>query len=130
MSDSVIKFEIYKKIAGIRTEDELESLKAQLKDRFGTPDDSVYNLLYICEIKIVCRKLNIYHIKEKNGVVSVEFSRVGSINMDHLINMIRTSNGMVSVNPSKMNVLNLRINDISLKDKALFILEKLQRLVV
>ncbi len=127
--DPTIKLEIYKKIAAIRTSNELERLSAELKDRFGNIPDEVSNLLYICELKIVCRTLDIYHMKERQGAVVVEFSRIASISIDKLIEMIRTSRGSVTIDPKRPYIMNMKTDAISLKDKALFILEKLQRLV-
>lgn len=127
--DPTIKLEIYKKIAAIRTSNELERLSAELKDRFGNIPDEVSNLLYICELKIVCRTLDIYHMKERQGSVVVEFSRIASISIDKLLEMIRTSRGAVTIDPKRPYIMNMKTNAISLKDKALFILEKLQRLV-
>lgn len=129
ISDPSMKFEIYKKIATTRTSEQLERLSAELNDRFGKMPEDVANLLYICELRIVCRKLDIYHMKEKRGDVLVEFSRIASISIDHLIDMIKTSNGAVTIDPKKPNIMTMRTNAINLRDKALFILEKLQRLI-
>lgn len=129
ISDPTVKLEIYKKIASIRDDEELQRLTAELEDRFGPIPTEVSNLLYICELRIVCRKLDIYHMKERNGSVLVEFSKIASISIDSLIDMIKTSGGSVTLDPHKMNILNMKTDAISLKDKALFILEKLQRLV-
>ena len=129
IEDPTIKLEVYKKIAGIRTSNQLERLSAELKDRFGNIPDEVSNLLYICELKIVCRTLDIYHMKERQGSVVVEFSRIASISIDRLLEMIRTSQGSVTIDPKRPYIMNMKTNAISLRDKALFILEKLQRLV-
>lgn len=129
IGEPTVKFEVYKKIASIRTTEQLEVLKAELQDRFGNIPEEVSNLLYICQLRIVCRKLDIYHMKERNGVVTVEFSRVASLSIDRLIAMIQTSRGSVNLDPKKPNILMMKTNAISLKDKALFILEKLERLV-
>ncbi len=129
INDSSVKLEVYKKIASIRTDEQLESLCAELKDRFGNIPEEVLNLLYISQLRIVCRKLDIYHMKERNGLVTVEFSRVASVSIDKLIEMIKTGNGSVTIDPKKPNIMTMKTQAINLKDKALFILEKLQRLV-
>lgn len=127
--DPTIKFDIYKKIASCKTDDQLARLSAELKDRFGNLPEEVANLLYICELRIVCRKLDIYHMKERKGSVLVEFSKIASISIDKLVQMIQTSNGSVTIDPKKLNIMTMKTDAISLKDKALFILEKLQRLI-
>ena len=129
ISDPTVKLEIYKKIAGTRTREQLERLNAEINDRFGTMPEQMSNLLYISELRIVCRMLDIYHMKERNGNVTVEFSRIASISIDKLINLIKTSNGAVTIDPNRPYIMNMKTEAISLKDKALFILEKLQRIL-
>ncbi|MBO6001141.1 MAG: DEAD/DEAH box helicase, partial [Spirochaetales bacterium] len=129
ISDPTVKLEIYKKIAATRTRDQLERLSAELDDRFGNMPEQVSNLLYICELRIVCRMLDIYHMKERNGNVTVEFSRIASISVDKLIDLIKTSAGAVTIDPKRPYIMNMKTQAISLKDKALFILEKLQRIL-
>lgn len=129
ISDPTIKLEIYKKIAATRTREQLDRLSAELNDRFGNMPEEVSNLLYICELRIVCRVLGIYHMKERNGNVIVEFSRLADLRLDKLIDLIKTSGGAVSVDPLKPFILNMKTQAISLRDKALFILEKLQRIM-
>ena len=68
-------------------------------------------------------------MKERQGSVVVEFSRIASISIDRLLEMIRTSQGSVTIDPKRPYIMNMKTNAISLRDKALFILEKLQRLV-
>ncbi|MBR1582643.1 MAG: transcription-repair coupling factor [Spirochaetales bacterium] len=129
ISDPTVKLEIYKKIAGTRTREQLERLRAEINDRFGNMPDQMSNLLYISELRIVCRILDIYHMKERQGSVTVEFSKIASISIDKLINLIRTSNGAVAIDPKRPYIMTMKTEAISLRDKALFILEKLQRIM-
>ena len=128
INEATYKFEIYKKIASIKSDVELELLKAELSDRFGPIPEVVNNLLYIAELKIVGRKLNISHLKERNGKVTIEFAKVKDINIDKVMELIRLSNGKVGIDQRQMNMLTLKTEAVSLKDKSLFILETLQRL--
>ena len=129
ISEPSVKFDVYKKIASINTDVQLQALTAEMEDRFGLMPEVVSNLLYIAELKIICRKLSIYHLKERNGSVTVEFSKVKNISIDKLMDLIRLSNGKVGIDQRKMNIVTLRTDAVSLKDKSLFILEKLQRLL-
>ena len=123
-----IKFEIYKKIASIKDSSSLTALTSEIQNRFGPLPEEVSNLLYIAELKIVCRQLEIFHLKEAKGNVLIEFSRLASIPFDRLIELVKTSNGSVKLDPHRPNILIMKTTAISLKDKSLFILEKLQRL--
>jgi len=127
--DPGTKFKIYRKIAVIQKEIELKQLTSELEDRFGPIPDDVLNLLFIAEIKVVCKKLAIYQLRESKGTVRVEFSRVANISIDRLIDMIRESSGAVSIDQKHPNILTMKTDAVSLKDKSLFILEKLQRLL-
>jgi len=129
ISEPSVKFDVYKKIASITTDVQLQSLTAEMEDRFGPTPEVVTNLLYIAELKIICRKLNVQHLKERNGQVTVEFAKVKDISIDKVMELIRLGNGRVGIDPRRMNVLTLSTDAVSLKDKSLFILETLQRLV-
>lgn len=129
ISEPSVKFDIYKKIASITTDVQLQGLAAELEDRFGPVPEVVVNLLYIAELKIICRKLNILHLKERNGQVTIEFAKVKDIAIDKVMELISLGNGNVKLDPSRMHVLTLRTDAVSLKDKSLFILETLQRLL-
>ena len=72
---------------------------------------------------------SVYHMKERQGSVTVEFSRIASINTNKLVDMIKTSSGAVTIDPKRPYIMTMKTEAISLRDKALFILEKLQRIM-
>ena len=128
ISSGVEKFEIYKKIASVKSSEQLESLRVEIEDRFGPIPEDVDNLLCIAEIKILAASLDIFNITEKNGVIEFELSKVSSIDPGKLVSLIQLSGGKVSLDPKRMNYIRMRSGSVSLKDKALFILEQLRRL--
>ena len=127
--DPAMKFEAYKKIASIRTEGQLEGLRAELENRYGQMGAEVDNLFCIAEIKIICRRLSIYHLSERGGVVEIEFSKLFALNPDRVINLLRLSDGKVQMDSRHMDKMRMQTSAVSLKDKALFILEQLRRLL-
>lgn len=127
--DPVAKFEMYKKIASIATSGQLEGLRQEAENRFGTIPEEVDNLFCIAEIKIICKQLAIYHLSESRGIVQIEFSNVSLLNPDRVISLLKLSNGKVTMDARRMNYMKMETSAISLKDKALFILEQLRRLV-
>ncbi|MBO5137302.1 MAG: transcription-repair coupling factor [Spirochaetaceae bacterium] len=124
------KMEIYKKIASISDKDTLERIYTELNDRFGPVPDEVYSLLAIAEIRIICRKLSISTLKERQGKVTVEFSKVADISVDKVLRLIKESGSSVKLDPTKPNILILESGKIGLKEKSLFIREKLESLLV
>jgi transcription-repair coupling factor (superfamily II helicase) len=119
------KMEIYKMIAAIRDKGELERVYAELLDRFGPLPDEAASLLALAEIRIICRELAVSSLRERNGVVRIEFTKVSRINVDRLVRLMRDSSGRVKLDPQKPNALMLTVGNIGLKEKSEFIREKL-----
>lgn len=124
------KMEVYKKIAAIKTRDELERVFAELVDRFGPLPDEVQSLLSLAEIRIICRDLSVTSLKERGGVVRVEFSKVSKVNVDKVLRLMKESAGRVKLDPKAPNILMLQTGAIGLKEKSEFIREKLATLAL
>jgi transcription-repair coupling factor (superfamily II helicase) len=122
------KMEVYKKIASIKTRDELERVYAELLDRFGPLPDEAASLLALAEIRIICRDIAVSSLKERDGLVRVEFGKVSRVKVDRLIRLMKESGGKVKLDPKAPNVLLLRTGSIGLKEKSEFIREKLAAL--
>ena len=121
--------EVYKKIAAVKTQDDLDKVYSEISDRFGPPPAEVDSLLALSEIKIICNTLWIARLKEKKSKVRIEFERVSKISVDKLLRMIKESGGRASLDPTAPNVLVLHTGKIGLKEKSEFIREKLGQLI-
>jgi transcription-repair coupling factor (superfamily II helicase) len=122
------KMEVYKKIAAVKTKEELETLHAELLDRFGPIPDEAASLLSLAEIRIICRELSVASLRERGGLVRMEFSKVSKVAIDRLIRLMKESSGRVKLDPKAPNVLVLQTGSIGLKEKSEFIREKLAAL--
>jgi len=122
------KMEIYKKIASVQTDNELGSVVNELNDRFGPVPDEVSSLLSLAEIRILCRKLNISSLKERQGVVRIMFSKVSDISVDKVLRLIKESAGTVVLDPTHPNMMMFKLGRIGLKEKSEFIREKLDKI--
>ncbi len=129
IDNSQTKMEIYKKIAAVQHRDELENLYTELEDRFGPLPDELYSLLSLSEIRIICKQLSISSIKEKKGIISVDFAKVSDISIDKLLKLIKASSGTVKLDSSKPNIIILNTGKVNLKQKSDFIKEKLEFLL-
>jgi transcription-repair coupling factor (superfamily II helicase) len=119
------KMEVYKKIAGIRGREELDDFHAELQGRFGPPPDEAASLFSLAEIRIICRDIEVASLKERSGLVRVEFSKVAKVNVDRLVRLVKESSGRVKLDPKQPNILILKTGSIGLKEKSEFIREKL-----
>lgn len=122
------KMEIYKKIAGITSRAELDAVYGELLDRFGGVPDEVMSLLTLSEVRIIADSLFITSIKEKGGVTKIEFGKVGNINIDRLMSLIKENPGTIRLDAAHPNMIIMQTGKIGLKEKSAFISEKLERL--
>ena len=129
ISEPVEKMEVYKKLASISNEKELEHVYAEIIDRFGPPPTEVISILSIAEIRIFCNKLAISSLKERGGIVSVEFSRVAKVSADKVVRLITESGGNIYLDNKKPNCLFFKISNIRLKEKAEYLRDTLSRII-
>ncbi|MCL2229793.1 MAG: transcription-repair coupling factor [Treponema sp.] len=122
------KMEVYKMIAAIREKEDLERVYSELLDRFGPLPDEAASLLSLAEIRIICRELSVSSLKERQGLVKIEFAKVSRIKVEKLIRLMQESSGKVKLDPKKPNVILLTTGNIGLKEKSEFIREKLSSL--
>lgn len=67
ISNELQKLDIYKRIAGIETEEEAEEMLEELIDRFGEPPKSVQNLLTIARLKFLAHSLYMKEVSQKGN---------------------------------------------------------------
>ena len=128
INDPQTKMELYKKIAAISSEQELRSMYAEFFDRFGPVPDEVESLLSLAKIRIICARLSISSLKEKQGVVHITFSDVSKVSINKVLRLIKLSAGRVKLNPAAPDQITLQTGSIDLASKADFIKEKLEAL--
>ncbi|NLK01107.1 MAG: transcription-repair coupling factor, partial [Clostridia bacterium] len=80
IQEPTLKFEIYHRLGGVETMDQLEDLAEELRDRFGKPSQGMKNLLDLTELKILARGLNIKSFKENNGEIKIKFREGAPVN--------------------------------------------------
>ena len=122
------KMEMYKRIASVGSDEELNTVMAELYDRFGPLPDEVNSLLCLAKIRILCNKLSITSLKEKKGLATIEFGEVAKLNIDKVLRLIKTNAGKVKLDHLHPNHLILQTGAIDLKSKSEFIKEKLEQL--
>ncbi|PKL09328.1 MAG: transcription-repair coupling factor [Spirochaetae bacterium HGW-Spirochaetae-7] len=128
ISQQAVKMEIYKKIASILGQDDLEALYRELEDRFGPVPEEASSLLALAEIRVLCKKLSIATLKERKGFVTVEFSKVSKISVDRLLRLMKESGQKIKLDPHRPNILMIATGPIGLREKSEFIREKLAAL--
>ncbi len=129
IDEPIEKMELYKKIASVGTQPELDAVTAEIEDRFGPMPDEVQSLLSLAEIRILGKRLHIGSMRERRGTMEVEFRRVAVISADRVLALIRNAGGSVRLDPKRPNVLILDTESISLREKSEFIVGRLSQLL-
>ena len=87
------KIEIYKRIAGIESEEERSDMEEELFDRFGNLPKSVLNLLDIAYLKVVAKKSYISEIKGEHKAVKLSISEKARFRHEKIGEFIASYNG-------------------------------------
>jgi transcription-repair coupling factor (superfamily II helicase) len=65
------RLRMYKRIAGAQTQADLADVRAELQDRYGTPPETVLNLLAAGEIRLHCEQLGISQLDRKRTQIEL-----------------------------------------------------------
>jgi transcription-repair coupling factor (superfamily II helicase) len=71
--DKDMRLRLYRRLADVHTQEEIDTLKEEFVDRFGPLPDSVINLFYQLEIRILAEKVGITSISTENDQISIRF---------------------------------------------------------
>ena len=66
IEDEALRVEIYRRLAGLATQPDVDDMQAELTDRFGRMPRAVDNLLLLARIKIAANTLNIRDVEVRN----------------------------------------------------------------
>ena len=75
------RLDIYKRIAGIETQEETEEMTEELIDRFGDPPKSVENLLSIAKIKSMAHRVYFTEVAQKGDTLKFTLYGKAKINV-------------------------------------------------
>ncbi|TBL69021.1 transcription-repair coupling factor [Paenibacillus thalictri] len=97
--DSVQKIEIYKKVAAVKTLEEVGDLHDELVDRFGDPPPSVMNLLTAARLKVYGASYKIETISQKgdNYLITVHPDQNGNLDGQKLFVLSNQFEGKIKL---------------------------------
>lgn len=130
------KIEIYKKISGVVCDEDLEEIRRLLSDRYGRIPQEVERLLYLGQIRIICRKMGISEMTERItetkietiDVIRIKFSAGKKIDVMKLMGLMSASKGKVFLKGEHPDCVFLRVDEnLSLEDKGRVIVETLSK---
>jgi transcription-repair coupling factor (superfamily II helicase) len=87
------RLRMYKRVAGVENEAQLNDVSTELRDRYGEPPAAVQNLLQYAALKIVCQRVGVAQIERKRDLVSVRFTEKAEIDPSKLAQFVASNRG-------------------------------------
>ena len=106
--NEVQKLDIYKRIAGIETQEQRADMQDELADRFGEVPQTVDNLLRISLIRVQAHKLFMTEVKGRAGVLTFTMLPDGEINVDRIPEVLNRCRGSMKFSPKGKPVFTYR----------------------
>src|SRR5207248_2538860 len=89
VADLPVRLALYRRLAEIEEEREIDAFAAELADRFGKPPVEVEHLLQVVKIKALCRQANVEKIEGGPKGLVLTFRDNRFANPERLVSFIR-----------------------------------------
>lgn len=90
------KLDIYKRVAGIESEEEYDDMLEELMDRFGEPPRSVQNLLAIANLKAMAHRAYVTEVAQKGDVIKFTLFERAKVDPKKLEYFLQQNKGRMS----------------------------------
>jgi transcription-repair coupling factor (superfamily II helicase) len=87
------RLRMYKRVAGIETEQQLQDVSGELTDRYGEPPAPVRNLLEYAALKLLCKRIGVVGIDRHRDSVNVKFGEDPAIDPEKLMRFVAQKKG-------------------------------------
>ena len=87
------RLRMYKRVAGVETESQLNDVRGELKDRYGEPPAAVRNLLDYASLKLQCLAVGVTQIERKRELVTVKFRQDAKVDPEQLARFVSAQRG-------------------------------------
>jgi len=89
VADADVRLNLYRRLSGLREEEELESMKEEMHDRFGPFPVEVMNLLEVMSVRLVLKKLRITRLDVVPDGLIVTFSEDTAVHPAKVIGLVK-----------------------------------------
>ncbi|MGI9102875.1 MAG: transcription-repair coupling factor [Terriglobales bacterium] len=87
------RLRMYKRVAGVESEAQLQEVRGELEDRYGPPPPAVRNLLEYATLKLLSGRVGVAAIERKRDVVSVRFTGGAAVDPERLARFVASQPG-------------------------------------
>jgi transcription-repair coupling factor (superfamily II helicase) len=95
---------VYKRLASLKSEEELRDLREELGDRYGPLPPELDELFRVVEIKVLCRNVGVKLLREKESELLLTFEK-SKVDIIRLIQKINRNKRLFSISPKDYNTL-------------------------
>jgi len=101
-----LRVEMYKRLSGLRTEADLEDLREEMHDRFGSLPRELNELFTIVRLKILCRNVGVRALREKEDELLLTFEK-SRVDIIGLLQKINRNKRIFHISPKDYNTLHV-----------------------
>jgi transcription-repair coupling factor (superfamily II helicase) len=87
------RLQMYKRVARVETESQLNDVGLELQDRYGPPPPAVRNLLDYASLKLLCMKVGVNAIERKRDIVTLKFQQNAAVDPEQLARFVSAQRG-------------------------------------
>ena len=99
VADLSVRLSLYRRLADLETDEEIDSFAAELRDRFGPLPDEVRYLFKVATIKAYCRRANVEKLDAGPKGAVISFRDNSFAQPDRLVFFIRQHGQAAKVRP-------------------------------
>lgn len=114
--DEMQKIEMYKKVRGTETLDDVKALESEMLDRFGALPAPVKHLLYLARIRIYAKAYGIEEVKQQQQNVVITFQSEG-LDGRRLVQLAQQFKNRVRLLPAKSVRAELKLKGLTEQEK-------------
>jgi transcription-repair coupling factor (superfamily II helicase) len=90
VADADVRLNLYRRLSGLHEDEELESMKEEMHDRFGPFPAEVVNLLEVMSVRLLLKKLRIMRLDVVQDGLIVTFCEDTAVNPAKVIRLVKT----------------------------------------
>jgi transcription-repair coupling factor (superfamily II helicase) len=96
--------EIYKRLAGLKSSEDLAALEEEVKDRFGPTPGELIALFEIVQLRVLCKTVGIKAVRERENELEIVFEQ-SRIDIISLLKKINENPRIFSISPKNRDTL-------------------------
>jgi hypothetical protein len=95
---------VYRRMAAVRTDEELQALIAEVRDRYGPPPDSVLNLAEYAAIRLLADRIGLESLDRDRQLVVLKFRPDASLDPAWLFRVVKERGDITLVPPATIKL--------------------------